>query len=75
MIILKRQMQAEVIAKDTGYHSSQASINSNGCIAIRNYNYSDKNQDEIIILSREETKAIFSLFNILDENGKERLPF
>ena len=75
MIILKRQMQAEVATKDTGYNSCQASINSDGCITLRNYDCYDKNQDEIIILSKEETKAIFSLFNRLSEMGEDWLPF
>lgn len=40
----------------------QASFNSNGVLTLRNYDISNKNSDEIIILSVEETQAVIKLF-------------
>lgn len=73
MIKLKRQMVVEESVKSADMlYYSQASINSNGCLTIRNYN-DDKNQDEIIILSNKETEAIIKLFDKLKQ--KDLLPF
>lgn len=55
------------------YYSCQASFNSDGNITLRNYNYGEKNKDEIIILSDSETQAIFNLFMKLKQ--KDVLPF
>lgn len=41
----------------------QASFNSDGNITLRNYDIRNKNSDEIIILSAEETQAIVKLFS------------
>ena len=55
---------------------SQASFNSDNCITIRNYDASDKNKDEIIILSPTETNAIFLLFSSIGKKTKNyTLPF
>lgn len=48
----------------------QASFNSDGNITLRNYDNSNKNNDEIIILSNSETKALFTLFSKLGEKNK-----
>lgn len=54
----------------------QASFNSDGNITLRNYDRSDKNKDEIIILSASETNAIFALFNKMMNKSKQYdLPF
>ena len=76
MKVIERQMQVNESESENKriFPLSQASINSDGNITIRNYDHS-KNADEIIILSREETKAIFHLFNRLSEMSKDWLPF
>lgn len=43
----------------------QASFNSDGYITLRNYDIQNKDSDEIIILSAEETQAIIKLLNRL----------
>ena len=54
----------------------QASFNSDGNITLRNYDRSNKNKDEIIILSNSETKALFELFSKMGEKLKDySLPF
>lgn len=54
----------------------QASFNSNGNITLRNYGRSDKNKDEIIILSQSETDALFELFEKMGVKLKSHeLPF
>ena len=61
---------------DARYSECQASFNSNGNITLRNYDREHKNQDEIIILSREETRALFKLFNEIGQMSKKYdLPF
>lgn len=75
MKVIERQMQVTESQQKHNYQQCQASINSDGCITVRNYSLCNKNQDEIIILSREETRAIFNLFNRLSEMGKDWLPF
>lgn len=83
MIIIKRQMRtpAEPMVigddnRDTYLPYCQASFNSDGHITIRNYDNSNKNNDEIIILSNSETEALFALFSIIGQkNKKYDLPF
>lgn len=54
----------------------QASINSNGNITLRNHNGKNKEKDEIVILSRSETTALFDLFNMLGKTlERYNLPF
>lgn len=53
----------------------QASFNSDGNITLRNYNINNKNSDEIIILSAEETQAIIKLFCEIGKITKQSLPF
>lgn len=83
MKIIKRQMEipAEqlIIGDDNRYvylPYCQASFNSDGNITLRNYDKSNKNKDEIIILSNSETKALFELFRKMGEELRNySLPF
>ena len=60
----------------TQFSDCQASINSDGFITLRNHDRYDKNTDEVIILSREETNALFRLFSQLGTKVKNYdLPF
>ena len=64
MNIINRTMESEdfLSTKDIGFnYKSQASINSDGCLTLRNYNPNNKNTDEIVIFTREETTALFRL--------------
>lgn len=54
----------------------QASFNSDGNITLRNYDRSNKDKDEIIILSNSETEALFALFSRIGQKTKNHdLPF
>ena len=83
MKIIKRQMEipAEQLVigddnRDVYLPYCQASFNSDGNITLRNYDRSNKNKDEIIILSNSETKALFELFSKIGEKLKDySLPF
>lgn len=76
MIKIKRNISSETEKNDEKYFSScQACLNSDGNITLRNYDYINKNNDEILILSKEETNAIFKLFKILDKKVNSDLPF
>ena len=79
MIILKRNIQTDEIAKESDNMflcECQASFNSDGNITLRNYDRNDNSEDEIIILSKLETNAIFELMYKINENTKNRgLPF
>ena len=67
MKIINREITADVITTDKSQSSlfCQASFNSDGFITLRNFNIPDKNSDEIILLSAEETQAIIQLFSKL----------
>lgn len=77
MITIKRKMQAEEVCKSGKYYSVQASLNSDGVITLRSYDERNKNEDEITILSREETQAIFALMRSLKKKGVQNpdIPF
>lgn len=83
MIIIKRQMSPNTERTNTGNDNidtylpySQASINSDGNITLRNYDKSNANKDEIYILSKEETKALVDLFKEIGRLYKESpLPY
>lgn len=80
MIIIDRKMQATErrTTGETDYDQrSQASINSDGRITIRNYSASDRDHDEIMILSDSETRAIFDLMRVMKGIGikNEDIPF
>lgn len=67
MKIIDREMTIKENITDKSNYSlyCQASFNSDGYITLRNYNITDKNSDEIILLSAEETNAIINLFKTL----------
>lgn len=75
MRILDREMTVNetITSKSNNSLYCQASFNSNGVITLRNYNI-NRNSDEIIILSAEETQAIIKLFKELKSYVSE-LPF
>lgn len=72
MLILNRQIKVVEENNPTRrYSNSQASVNSDGYITLRNYN--DGTEDEIIILSPSESKAIFKLMHVLKNANPELL--
>ena len=82
MILIKRNMNTEEISKTANDNINeylpycQASFNSDGNITLRNYDRSNKNKDEIIILSDSETTALFALFSKMGQKNKNYgLPF
>ena len=76
MKLIERQMQLKETEQKHNYQQCQASINSDGCITIRNYDYQNKDQDEIIILSRKETGALIKLFSKISQiTNNYNLPF
>ncbi len=82
MIVIKRNMNAEEVVETANNNINeylphcQASFNSDGNITLRNYDRSDKNKDEIIILSDSETNALFALFSKIGQKHKNYdLPF
>lgn len=78
MKIINREMESEVITTKKSQTSlfCQASFNSDGFITLRNYNIPDRNSDEIIILSAEETQAIVNLFSKIGKLMRSNdLPF
>ena len=61
---------------DTYLPHCQASFNSDGNITLRNFDRSNKEKDEIIILSNSETEALFLLFSRMGQKNKNyTLPF
>ena len=78
MKIIDREMVTKVTLtekSDTSLYC-QASFNSDGNITLRNYNIENKNSDEIIILSAEETHSIIELFRkIKRQINDEWIPF
>lgn len=76
MIVIKRNMNAEERLETANDNITeylphcQASLNSDGNITLRNYDRSNKNKDEIIILSASETNALFALFTRIGEKCK-----
>lgn len=78
MKIIKRKMFIEEKDHNTDKYLTccQASFNSDGNITLRNYDRSNKNSDEIIILSKVETDALFALFSSIGQKNKNyTLPF
>ena len=77
MKLIDREMTVKEITTDKGQTLcySQASFNSDGNITLRNYDIRNKNSDEIIILSAEETQAIIKLFFSIDKIARNQLPF
>lgn len=77
MKIINREMKVNESITDKSNNSlnCQASFNSDGVLTLRNYNQWDKNNDEIIIFSREETLAIVELFKAIKALGVPDIPF
>lgn len=77
MKIINREMKVNESIADKSNNSlnCQASFNSDGVLTLRNYNRWDKNSDEIIIFSREETLAIVELFKAIKALGVPDIPF
>ena len=82
MIVIKRNMNVTEAIKTADNNINeylpycQASFNSDGNITLRNYDRSDKNKDEIIILSDSETNALFALFSKMGQKYKNYdIPF
>lgn len=78
MKIIDREMVIKETMTDKGEHSlyCQASFNSDGNITLRNYNINNKNSDEIIILTAEETQAVVKLFSEIGRMARNNtLPF
>lgn len=69
----KRKITKDEKETPSKYQYTQASINSDRCLTIRNYNY-DNSSDEIIVLSNKETNAIFDLLKFIKEK-EDTLPF
>lgn len=71
MKIIDREMKVVESCTDKSNYSleCQASFNSDGVLTLRNYNIEDKNSDEIIIFSREETNAVVELFRAIKQLG------
>lgn len=77
MIKIEREMNSKTVVKETQviWSEHQASLNSDGCITLRAYNPTNRDKDEIIILSQGETRAIFKLMNQLENITRNKLPF
>lgn len=76
MIKIKREMQkTETI--ETTQRWTQVAFNSDGCLTVRKYDHLDKDKDEIIIFTKNETREIIGLFKqFASLCGKEvDLPF
>ena len=72
--ILREVITKEKSEQKERFAYSQASFNSDGCITLRNYN--NDRDDEIIILTHDETHAILKLFSKLGTMNKNyNLPF
>lgn len=70
MIILERNHRVTE-QKTTGTKlNCQASFNSDGRITLRNYDNRNPNNDEIIILSNNETEALFLLFSRMEQKHR-----
>lgn len=81
MIKINRFTDNENVTKTCDcFNTCQASFNNDGNIVLRNYNSACKEEknrsDEIIILSRQETEAIFGLVRTMAQVcGIKDLPF
>ena len=75
MIFLNREIKLVDTYKNKFYQGKcQASFNSDGNITLRTYE--DKEIDEIIIFSKEETNAIFNLmYKIHEKTHRNDLSF
>lgn len=70
----EREVTTKKAEKENSFNFSEASLDSDGFIVLRNFN-SDKDE-EIIALNREETHAILKLFSQLGSiNINYNMPF
>lgn len=78
MVVLKREINSteSYKSKQCYNYECQASINSNGMITLRIYDTENREKDEIVVLSKKETDAIFDLmYKIHEKTNKNNLPF
>lgn len=77
MKVIDREMKVveSVTAKSEYSLRCQASFNSDGVLTLRNYNSDNKDSDEIIIFTHEETEAIIELFRAIKRLGVPDIPF
>lgn len=84
MTIIRRKIDRDVVADEgqtyhdyDGIFHCQAAINSDGCITIRNVFSADNSSDEILVLGRDETQAIFELLKEISKHcaGIGALPY
>lgn len=75
MIKFKREMKkAETIKIE--HPCWQASFNSDGRLTLRGYNIYNQDNDEIILFSQSETRAVIELFReIADKIKSVDMPF
>lgn len=75
MQIISRKTESNISDTKEMLHC-QASFNSDGNITLRHYDPYHKGNDEILVFSRNETRAIFKLFSQFKSSIKEfDLPF
>lgn len=75
MVLIKRTVEGHEISREFRQRA-QAAINSDGHITIRGYNDDSANKDEtMLVLSRDETRAIFELMEQIARFSKNSLPF
>lgn len=74
-VIVREMISKENITEKESSSCCQASFNSDGNITLRNYSGHNKNSDEIIILSINETQAIIKLFSEMRNIFPNSLPF
>ena len=76
MLIIKRKMESEINSTSENGMYCQASFNSDGNITLRNRKPNRNDDDELMVLSKEETRAVFKLFSKMSQHLKEYdLPF
>lgn len=74
--IKKWTTKVDVVTETDVCSECQASFNSDGNITLRKYNSKNPYNDETIILSSEETEALFKLFSKIGQKNKNYdLPF
>lgn len=75
MQIINRKTESNISYTNEKLHC-QASFNSNGNITLRHYDPHSKENDEILVFSRNETRSIFKLFSQIKSSINEfDLPF
>lgn len=79
MIAYKRKVESEteIACDENCVYFTEAALNSSGCLTVRKvYDCGAENTynaaDELIVLTRKETNAIFNLFRLFRERD---LPF